>query len=159
MEPIPRPKLMRNADHRREAKEWYDSSTEEIKYEHVSKNIEQQYNVICKHHGRIEDGFIIEHPDWLVTEKNPQFYVYDTTFVIIYCAGGEYVKLSLDNYDKIKVFCRDINDYLLLHIETNDENEKKMRARCGVSRNNAAANKMLSTIFNNEKRWYQCFYF
>jgi hypothetical protein len=158
MEPVPRQKLTRNVDHRREAKEWYLTSTEEMKYDHVSKNIEYQYNVICRHHGKIIDGHIIEHPDWLVTEKNPQCYVYDTTFVIIYCAGGEYVKLSLDNYEKIKAFCLNVNDYLLLTIETNGD-QKTMKGKCGVSSNITAANKMLSTIFNKEKRWYQCFYF
>ena len=132
--------------------------TEECRYKATYDKINYEYHVVGFYEGVITDGHVYTNPRWIVMEKNHRFVVYDTTFVIMYCEGGEYIKMSVDNYKKIQDFCSENNESLLLYID-----DRKLKGHCKHPSNLAKANKVLEPIYNTPEKddmmWYQSFCF
>jgi hypothetical protein len=136
----------------------FRNTAEECRYKATCDKINYTYHVVGFYEGVITDGHVYKNPHWIVMEKNHMFVVYDTTFVITYCEGGEYVKMSVDNYKKIQDFCSENNESLLLYIEG-----RKLKGHCKHPSNLEKANETLEPIYNSPEKdkmmWYQSFCF
>jgi hypothetical protein len=113
--------------------------------------IEHNYSVVQFSAGEIDikDSEIFtervyKNPRWIVKDKDHKKKVYDTTFVIMYCEGGYYVKMSMDNYNRIQEFCSDNNEELLLYIE-----DGTLKGQCCYPGNMKKAKTVLEPIWNN----------
>ena len=149
------PRIMRIEDQQKLAKEWYDTSSEEDKYKVTYDNIKMGYEVVGFYEGVITRDHVFKNPRWIVMEKHHMRLPYDTTFVIMYCEGGHYVKMSLNNYRKIQDFCSENNEELLIYIE-----DGIPKGHCKHPSNRETARLVLEPIYKkNPLAWYQCFYY
>lgn len=87
---------------------------------------------------------VYKNPRWIVKEKDHKNKVYDTTFVIMYCEGGYYVNMSMENYNHIQEFCLDNKEELLLYVDNGT-----LKGHCKHPGNMEKARAVLEPIWNN----------
>jgi len=91
---------------------------------------------------------VYKNPRWIVKEKDHKNRVYDTTFVIMYCEGGYYVNMSMENYNHIQEFCLDNKEELLLYVDNG-----MLKGHCKHPGNMEKAKAVLEPIWNNPDIW------
>jgi hypothetical protein len=110
--------------------------------------IEHNYSVVSFNGGEMDFDDVervYKNPLWVVKDKDHKNKVYDTTFVIMYCEGGYYVKMSVENYNRIQEFCSNNKEELLLYVEG-----ETLKGHCRHPAHMEKAKEVLEPIWNKE---------